>query len=139
MHLYFSLYRQQLCVATAGFHHSRKSRPISNQAAKQTVSADVHHGKCANENLPKSEYGSLLKGCRGSTKCNLSFESVSGIHIDDRTDTYDKKQTKTYPEQPHRFENLAGSNAEPTPGQYKHHFSHEATQLLFISFLFFGF
>ena len=28
------------------------------------VSADVHHGKCANENLPKSEYGSLLKGCR---------------------------------------------------------------------------
>ena len=28
------------------------------------VSADAHHGKCANENLPKSEYGSLLKGCR---------------------------------------------------------------------------
>lgn len=26
--------------------------------------ADAHHGKCANENLPKSEYGSLLKGCR---------------------------------------------------------------------------
>jgi len=54
-----------------GFHHSRKSRPISNQAAKQTVSADVHHGKCANENLPKSEYGSLLKGCRRSTNWNL--------------------------------------------------------------------
>ena len=28
------------------------------------VSADAHHGKCANENLPKSEYGSLLNGCR---------------------------------------------------------------------------
>ena len=28
------------------------------------VSANAHHGKCANENLPKSEYGSLLKGCR---------------------------------------------------------------------------
>ena len=28
------------------------------------VSADAHHGKCANENLPKSECGSLLKGCR---------------------------------------------------------------------------
>ena len=26
--------------------------------------AEAHHGKCANENLPKSEYGSLLKGCR---------------------------------------------------------------------------
>ena len=28
------------------------------------VSADAHHGKCANENLPKSKYGSLMKGCR---------------------------------------------------------------------------
>ena len=28
------------------------------------VSADAHHGKCANENLPKSEYGSLSTGCR---------------------------------------------------------------------------
>ena len=26
--------------------------------------AEAHHGKCANENLPKSKYGSLLKGCR---------------------------------------------------------------------------
>ena len=37
------------------------------------VSADAHHGKCANENLPKSEYGSLLKGCRRSTNWNLNF------------------------------------------------------------------
>lgn len=28
------------------------------------VSADAHHGKCANENFPKSKYGSPLKGCR---------------------------------------------------------------------------
>ena len=34
------------------------------------VSADAH-GKCANENLPKSEYGSLLKGCRRSTNWKL--------------------------------------------------------------------
>ena len=33
--------------------------------------AEAHHGKCANENLPKSEYGSLLKGCRRSTNWNL--------------------------------------------------------------------
>lgn len=26
--------------------------------------AEAHHGKCANENLSKSKYGSLLKGCR---------------------------------------------------------------------------
>ena len=26
--------------------------------------AEAHHGKCANEKLPKSKYGSLLKGCR---------------------------------------------------------------------------
>ena len=35
------------------------------------VSGDAKHGKCANENLPKSEYGSLLKGCRRSTNWNL--------------------------------------------------------------------
>ena len=28
------------------------------------VSADAHHGKCADENFPKNEYGSPLKGCR---------------------------------------------------------------------------
>ena len=43
------------------------------------VSADAHHGKCANENLPKSEYGSLLKGCRRSTNWNLSLSDSFGI------------------------------------------------------------
>ena len=38
-----------------------------------TVSADVQHGKCANENLPKSEYGSLLKGCRRSINWKLTL------------------------------------------------------------------
>ena len=37
MHLYFSPRRQQLCVSAAGFHHSCKSRPISNQATEQMV------------------------------------------------------------------------------------------------------
>ena len=135
-----------------GFHHSRKSRPISNQATEQTVlvifpikerrdflhgrsphfitliissftssvgfpaersllrkarsaprnsrassgdsstirfsalrrnicstsivSADTHHSKCANENLLKSEYGSLLKGCRRSTNWKLDYKGL---------------------------------------------------------------
>ena len=41
-----------------------------NMAELYIISADAHHGKCANENLPKSEYGSLLKGCRRSTNRN---------------------------------------------------------------------
>ena len=40
------------------------------------VSADVHHGKCANENLPKSEYGSLLKGCRRSANWKLMSQQT---------------------------------------------------------------
>ena len=42
-----------------------------NICSTSIVSADTHHSKCANENLPKSEYGSLLKGCRRSTNWNL--------------------------------------------------------------------
>ena len=37
MRLYFSQRRQRLCVSATGFHHSRKSRPISNQATEQTA------------------------------------------------------------------------------------------------------
>ena len=42
-----------------------------NICSTSIVSADTHHGKCANKNLPKSEYGSLLKGCRRSTNWKL--------------------------------------------------------------------
>ena len=49
------------------------------------VSADAHHGKCANENLPKSEYGSLLKGCRRSTNWNLfgrfDYPLIKKLHL----------------------------------------------------------
>lgn len=36
--------------------------------------ADAHHGKCANENLPKSEYGSLLRGCRKQENRRLMIQ-----------------------------------------------------------------
>ena len=36
-----------------------------------TVISVVSPGKCANENLPKSEYGSPLKGCRRQENRNL--------------------------------------------------------------------
>ena len=48
-----------------------------NICSTSIVSADTHHSKCANENLPKSEYGSLLKGCRGSTNWNLYILTIS--------------------------------------------------------------
>ena len=41
------------------------------------VSADAHSGKCANENLPKSEYGSLLKGCRKKANWKLYVSLLS--------------------------------------------------------------
>ena len=44
-----------------------------NICSTSIVSADTHHSKCANENLPKSEYGSLLKGCRRSTNWNFQI------------------------------------------------------------------
>ena len=36
--------------------------------------AEAHHGKCANENLPKSKYGSLLKGCRKQENRKLMIQ-----------------------------------------------------------------
>ena len=43
------------------------------------------HGKCANKNLPKSEYGSLLKGCRRLTNWNLfgifDYPLIKKLHL----------------------------------------------------------
>lgn len=55
-----------------------------NICSTSIVSADTHHGKCANKNLPKSEYGSLLKGCRGSTNWNLFYRVLCKYTISTR-------------------------------------------------------
>ena len=36
--------------------------------------AEAHHGRCANENLSKSKYGSLLKGCRKQKNRRLMIQ-----------------------------------------------------------------
>ena len=55
-----------------------------NICSTSIVSADTHHSKCANENLPKSEYGSLLKGCRRSTNWNLFYRGLCKYTISTR-------------------------------------------------------
>ena len=54
-------YGQEALPASAAPRHGTAQPFVS---LLYIVSADAHHGKCANENFPKSEYGSLLKGCR---------------------------------------------------------------------------
>lgn len=53
--------RQEALPASAAPRQGAAQRFVS---LLYIVSADAHHGKCANENFPKNEYGSLLKGCR---------------------------------------------------------------------------
>ena len=53
--------RQEALPASAAPRHGTAQPFVS---LLYIVSADAHHGKCANENFPKSEYGSPLKGCR---------------------------------------------------------------------------
>ena len=64
--------RQEALPTSAAPRHGT-AQPFVSQLYGEAFAAPplYPHDKCANENLPKSEYGSLLKGCRRSTNWNL--------------------------------------------------------------------